>query len=47
LVTDTLPVSGLKDCLTEVDICKDFGLEIFAIYCCNDEFSGSLCHLLK
>jgi hypothetical protein len=32
-VPDTYPVSIVKDCLTEVDIYKDFRLEILAIYC--------------
>jgi len=31
LITDTYPISGLKDCLTEVDICKEFRIEIFVL----------------
>jgi hypothetical protein len=36
--TDPYPVSGLKYRLTEVDICKDFRIEIPAIYCSNMQF---------
>jgi len=30
-ITDSYPVSGLSDCLAEVDICRDLRLEILAI----------------